>query len=104
MVGEEESEGQGEQGRDQKGFEQNVTTGLLSATEWMLNLISQYYYSTFAALPWSTSLIPLGVKEMQQVFEGVTCICFSGAVYSNKVYLDSAHYLNAQRKNLLCVS
>lgn len=33
MVGEEECEGQGEQGRDQKGFEQNVTTGLLSATE-----------------------------------------------------------------------
>ena len=50
-MGEGEREGQGEKGRDQKGFKQNVTMGLLSAAERMLNLMSQYYYSTFAALP-----------------------------------------------------
>lgn len=48
-------------------------------------------------------LIPFGVREMQQVFEGVTCIYFSRAVQGNRVYLDAAHYLNAQRKSLLCV-
>lgn len=41
---------------------------------------------------------------MQQVFVGVTFSCFSGAVCSNRACLDSAHYLNAQRKkSLLCL-